>query len=368
MVSAGEVLALPLWLTERLALEHLPAAGRSGAAVESERSRRHRRPAQRRRDRRYGAPVAYNIRKTHPGDIRSASSFGGQWERIPAYLPFGRQRVIHLFDAERIGQNRGKPIVAAVARMFNSFDKLMFEKLRVAVLDAMIFAAIETPLDQESMAELVGGDKRADFEATLKEWRVQMRGGAMIPLPPGTKMNAFAPTRGTSELESFATLMLRHIATGLNMPYELVFKDFSKTNYSSARAALLEAGAISQLPADDPTAGQRRSMSSGSRKRSTPATSRTARRRISTRTASPGPRPNGSAPAAAGSIRSRKRPPRSCGCRPASRRSRTRCAEQGRDWRECSSSAPASSLHARARRRAADLAHHARPLRCARAG
>ena len=34
---------------------------------------------------------------------------------------------------------------------------------------------------------------------------------------------------------------LRHIAAGLNLPYELLLKDFSKTNYSSARAALLEA-------------------------------------------------------------------------------------------------------------------------------
>ncbi len=35
--------------------------------------------------------------------------------------------------------------------------------------------------------------------------------------------------------------VLRHIAAGLNLPYELLLKDFSKTNYSSARAALLEA-------------------------------------------------------------------------------------------------------------------------------
>jgi lambda family phage portal protein len=34
---------------------------------------------------------------------------------------------------------------------------------------------------------------------------------------------------------------MRHISAGLNMPYELLMKDFSKTNYSSARAALLEA-------------------------------------------------------------------------------------------------------------------------------
>jgi lambda family phage portal protein len=35
--------------------------------------------------------------------------------------------------------------------------------------------------------------------------------------------------------------VLRAISAALGLPYELVAKDFSKTNYSSARAALLEA-------------------------------------------------------------------------------------------------------------------------------
>jgi lambda family phage portal protein len=35
--------------------------------------------------------------------------------------------------------------------------------------------------------------------------------------------------------------VLKHMAAGLNMPYELLLKDFTQTNYSSARAALLEA-------------------------------------------------------------------------------------------------------------------------------
>jgi capsid protein len=36
-------------------------------------------------------------------------------------------------------------------------------------------------------------------------------------------------------------MVFRLIATGLNIPYELLMKDFSRTNYSSARAALIEA-------------------------------------------------------------------------------------------------------------------------------
>lgn len=156
-------------------------------------------------------------------------------------MAWGRYRVLHVFDQEHIGQSRGKPLITAVARQFKMLDHFMREKLRLAVLNAMIFATLETPLDQESMAELIGGDKNKDYLASISEWRVQMRGGAMIPTPPGTKMNPFIPAQASSELDAFTTVMLRYIATGLNLPYELIFKDFSKTNYSSARAALLEA-------------------------------------------------------------------------------------------------------------------------------
>ncbi|WP_156509106.1 phage portal protein, partial [Oleiphilus sp. HI0132] len=44
-----------------------------------------------------------------------------------------------------------------------------------------------------------------------------------------------------SAYSSFVENILRHIGTGLNLPFELLMKDFSKTNYSSARAALMEA-------------------------------------------------------------------------------------------------------------------------------
>lgn len=256
VISSGEVLALPLWLTNRgshwrtnIQLVDPARLSNPMGKADSARLRGGIEIDV------YGAPVAYHVRKTHPGDwLGLFGSPAGEWERIPSLTSWGRARVLHLYDAERIGQTRGKPMVTAIARQFKMLDHLFREKLRVAVLDAMVFAAIETPLDQEAMAEIVGGDKTRDYLSEIKEWRVQMRGGAIVPLPPGTKMAPFAPARGASELDSFATLMLRYISTGLNMPYELVFRDFSKTNYSSARAALLEAwryfGTMRQFVAD----------------------------------------------------------------------------------------------------------------------
>ncbi|KAB1069250.1 phage portal protein [Methylobacterium planeticum] len=199
------------------------------------------------------AAVAYHIRKSHPGDafsMRSAFS-AGSWERIPAYQAFGRRRVLHVYESERVGQTRGKSIVAAVARQFKMLDKYGLEQVRLAVLNSLVFGALETPLDQASIVEMMGGEAGgidnpsaafSNYQDAINEWRVQMRGGAIIPMPPGTSLKAFSPNnQNAASFDQFFTTVLKQVGAGLNLGYELTSKDFSKSNYSSARAALLEA-------------------------------------------------------------------------------------------------------------------------------
>lgn len=68
-----------------------------------------------------------------------------------------------------------------------------------------------------------------------------MKGAAIIPLPAGARVSSFTPGRPNQAFEAFMLASLRHIAAGMNLPYELLLKDFSKTSWSSARASLLEA-------------------------------------------------------------------------------------------------------------------------------
>jgi len=79
------------------------------------------------------------------------------------------------------------------------------------------------------------------YIAARSDWKVRLQGGAIIPVFPGDKVSAFTPSRPNSGYGQFVENVLRHIGTGLNIPFELLMKDFSKTNYSSARAALMEA-------------------------------------------------------------------------------------------------------------------------------
>lgn len=163
-----------------------------------------------------------------------------EWVRVPARMPWGRRRVLHIHDKERTGQTRGKPLLSAVMAPFRMHDHYQRSELKAAVVNAMVAAFIETPLGEDAMAEMIGED-RDGYLDRRDEFQVRLEGGSIIPLFPGDKLSTFAPARPNSAFGPFVENILRHIAAGMNMPYELLVKDFSKTNYSSARAALLEA-------------------------------------------------------------------------------------------------------------------------------
>jgi lambda family phage portal protein len=238
----GEALALPLWLDK-----HGSKYATTIQLVEADRLSN---PAGKQDNKtlragieidNYGAPLAYHIQKSHPGDTMLGLGIEAMnWERIPTHTKFGRRRVIHVHDKERTGQHRGKPLLTSVMPMFKMLDHYERSELQAAVVNAMIAAFVETPMDGESIAEVFGGSGD-DYLTARNEWDIKLQGGSIIPMFPGDKVAPFTPGRPNSGYGQFVENILRHIGAGLNIPFELLMKDFSKTNYSSARAALLEA-------------------------------------------------------------------------------------------------------------------------------
>ena len=186
---------------------------------------------------RLGEAVAYWIRRAHPGLMTLGAP---QWMRIPAQTRFGRRRVLHVADRTRAQQSRAVPALTSVLSQFKLADHYSMNELKAAVINAMIAAFIETPLDGEAIAALFG-EKPDKYLEERAGWDVALQGGSIIPLFPGDKLNAFTPNRPNDVFGAFMETVHRHIGAGANLPYELLLKDFSKTNYSSARAALLEA-------------------------------------------------------------------------------------------------------------------------------
>jgi capsid protein len=206
----------------------------------------------------FGRPVAYWIRQMPQlfgglfallstddlflglGATTTIGLGGLTWDRIPAEAPWGRKRVLHMHSKERIGQTRGRPILTPVIEQFRMLDSYQRTELQSAIVNALVAGVIETPLDPSTLSELMGGNP-SDYLAAKNEYRVQLEGGTVIPLYPGDKMMPFTPARPTNTFPAFVEALSRQVGAAVGLPYELALKDFSKTNYSSARAALLEA-------------------------------------------------------------------------------------------------------------------------------
>ena len=195
----------------------------------------------------YGAPMGYWIMKSHPGDKHAGylSPDRNRWTYVPAFTKWGRRRVIHLFDKERSGQSRGKSVFTAVMREFKMSGEYLGSELHAAVANALIAAFLESDLDPQSVAELFGTEQNeatSYWKSVADKWnRKKMESGLIQTLPVGTRLSSHNTSRPNVAFEGFMQAVMRHMAAGLNLPYELLLKDFSKTNYSSARAALLEA-------------------------------------------------------------------------------------------------------------------------------
>jgi lambda family phage portal protein len=196
-----------------------------------------------------GAPIAYHIQNYHPGDWLSYGMTLQSWERIPAKMPWGRRRVLHCFDKTRAGQSRGVSALAPVLRDFKSLARFRQAALNTAVSHAMTTFFLETQFTPDMIAGLFGDTQdylsgRREAVAApngARDWlaRATMDQNVIVPLFPGDKLVNPRTDRPNDQFGAFSESVLRHIGAALGVSYETLLRDFSRTNYSSARAAML---------------------------------------------------------------------------------------------------------------------------------
>jgi len=184
-----------------------------------------------------GEPLSYWIRKTHPGemkyrDFKKSTSF----IEIPAKNKAGRINVIHLYHVLRPGQTRGVPFFAPVLTYF----KDMADYLEAEIIAARIAACFSIFITKTGDASDVALARTSETNAAGQRLEY-VEPGVIEHLAQGEDIHAFEPKRPGDNFDPFINRVLRIISAALNLPYEIVAKDFSQTNYSSARAALLEA-------------------------------------------------------------------------------------------------------------------------------
>ena len=167
-------------------------------------------------------PIAYYFLTGHPGDASIGAS-SRQRTRVPA------SEVIHLYLIERPGQTRGVPwFHTAILRMIQLGGYEEAEIIR-ARAESAIMGFIESP----------EGDALTDGELNSQDV-ADVEPGIIKRLLPGDKFTSHVPNRAGGAFDPFVRAMLRGIAAGVGVSYEALSKDYSQSNYSSSRLALLD--------------------------------------------------------------------------------------------------------------------------------
>lgn len=171
----------------------------------------------------WGRPVAYWFYPYHPGDYLFKTVQLSKYKRIPA------EEIIHLYKHERPGQTRGVPWFASALQRMHQVAGFEEAEVVAARASASIMGFIKTP-DGELQDDGVQDNQRVtDFSP-----------GKIEALGPGEEFQAFTPSRPGGQYDPFVRAQLRAMAAGVGVSYETLSKDYSQSNYSSSRLALLD--------------------------------------------------------------------------------------------------------------------------------
>jgi len=193
-----------------------------------------------------GQPIGYHFLVQHPGENPlSGVSLARKTVYIPREDAFGRPIVVHSFDTTEAGQVRGVPLLAPIIKKLRMLGRYDEAELQASALNAVLAAFITTPFDSELIGSGIG---KLDELTPHQKMRLDMYGEAPINidgvrvnyLAPGDKAEFMNPRHPNSVFEQFQRTALRNIASATGLSYEQLSMDWSQSNYSSARAALLE--------------------------------------------------------------------------------------------------------------------------------
>jgi lambda family phage portal protein len=193
-----------------------------------------------------GVPLAYHIRTAEQNDWYNAIE-ANKWERIEREDDDGWRRVIHDYDRDRAAQHRGIGVFTPVLAHAKMLARYYGVELQAATIAATFGTYVTSPYDPALVQDaLDGGDNNElplyqELRAQWSKERPAMLNGARMPtLAPGESIESVAAQHPHANFSDFAHEMLRTMAAALGVSAEQITQDWSKTNYSSARAALME--------------------------------------------------------------------------------------------------------------------------------
>lgn len=182
----------------------------------------------------YGAPVGYWIHDcpNKPHQLTSKS-----FKYIKAFHGH-RKIVFHGFHEKSPDQYRGEVFFSPAMKFFKDLSDLLDSEVVSNIITSALALFIETPDPTAAARAAAGGAApAADGSPQYEDWDA----GQVMYGRHGEKPHMLSANRPGDNFVPFIDTVLRAASSCAGIPLEVAAKNYKDMNYSSARAALLEA-------------------------------------------------------------------------------------------------------------------------------
>jgi len=201
---------------------------------------------------RRGRHMSYFIQTYHPSDYLDIRMVDGlAYKEVGSRKPWGRQQVLYIREQMRVDQTRAVSDLTAGLKEIKMMRGFRDVTLQNAVVNAMYAATIESELPTDVLFDRLGGgnlgesvnDYAESYLGAINEYvgsaqHMKLDGVRIPHLFPGTKFKMQPAGTPGGVGQEFEKSLMRYLASTMNVSYEELSKDYTKTNYSSVRAAL----------------------------------------------------------------------------------------------------------------------------------
>jgi len=195
-----------------------------------------------------GMVVAYHIRDTYPNEFTAADT---KWTRVKAYgEKTGLPNILHIMSSERPEQYRGVTYLAQVIEPLLQLRRYTESELMAALIQSFFSAWIitesdvtELPISEVGTGSIVDMPTENPNEGSEgisdDDNEYEMGPGSVMHLAEGEDVKFGNPNIPSSGFDQFVRTMCRLVGAALEIPHDVLMKEFNRS-YSASRAALLE--------------------------------------------------------------------------------------------------------------------------------
>ena len=179
------------------------------------------------------APIYYHILKEHPNGLEHKK----EWQKVKAFDEEGRPLVLHLFQKLEAGQKRGIPYLAPIIELIKTLGDYTDAEVTASLVSSLFTVFVKSESGEGLDLNALSLDD--ENEAVEEKPDYSMSAGSVVNLKEGEDITMADPKRPNKSYDIFHRAIIKELAVGLNLSYEVLMTEFNNS-FTSSRAVLLQ--------------------------------------------------------------------------------------------------------------------------------